>query len=141
MTGCSFRCSDICIRASSTPDYSILIQSGLAIVLFLLGDIENMLGYFTMSYALQNALMYGAIFFLRGREDYRPTYRSPFWRVMAALAILTQGVVAVGTFIAYPAGGSLRPWCLFSQDFPSISTTLPGNVNSNRHDHEVLSEW
>jgi fructoselysine transporter len=101
-----------------TPDYSILIQSGLAIVLFLLGDIENMLGYFTMSYALQNALVYGAIFFLRGREDYRPTYRSPLWRVMAALAILTQGVVAVGTFIAYPAGGILASLLLIVSGLP-----------------------
>ena len=101
-----------------TPDYSILIQSGLAIVLFLLGDIENMLGYFTMSYALQNALMYGAIFFLREREDYRPTYRSPLWRVMAALAILTQGVVAVGTCIAYPAGGILASLVLMVSGLP-----------------------
>jgi len=101
-----------------TPDYSILIQSGLAIVLFLLGDIENMLGYFTMSYALQNALVYGAIFFLRGREDYRPTYRSPLWRVMAALAILTQGLVGVGTFLAYPAGGILASLVLIVSGLP-----------------------
>ncbi len=101
-----------------TPDYSILIQSGLAIVLFLLGNIENMLGYFTMSYALQNALVYGAIFFLRGREDYRPTYRSPLWRPMAALAVLTQVVVAGGTFMAYPAGGILASLVLILSGLP-----------------------
>jgi fructoselysine transporter len=101
-----------------TPDYSILIQSGLAIVLFLLGDIENMLGYFTMSYALQNALVYATVFFLRGREDYRPTYRSPLWRLMAALAVLTQGVVAVGTCMAYPAGGILASLVLILSGLP-----------------------
>jgi fructoselysine transporter len=44
-----------------TPDYSILIQAALAIVLFLLGDIENMIGYFTVSYILQNGIVYGLL--------------------------------------------------------------------------------
>jgi fructoselysine transporter len=88
-----------------TPDYSIFIQCGLAVALFLLGDIENMMGYFTLSYALQNALMYSSIFFLRRREDYAPTYRAPWWRGMAVLAIVSQLYVAVGTFMAYPRGG------------------------------------
>lgn len=101
-----------------TPDYSILIQAALAIVLFLLGDIENMIGYFTLSYALQNGIVYGAIFFLRGRDDYRPTYRSPWWRTMAALAILSQLYVAVGTFLAFPQGGLLASLGLIISGMP-----------------------
>jgi fructoselysine transporter len=94
-----------------TPDYSILIQAALAIVLFLLGDIENMIGYFTLSYALQNGIVYGALFALRKRDDYHPSYHSPWWKGMGVLAILTQVYVAVGTFLAYPTGGLLA--CLF----------------------------
>jgi fructoselysine transporter len=90
-----------------TPDYSILIQSTLGIVLFMLGNIENLLGYFTISYALQNMLLYGAIFFLRKRADYHPTYRAPIWMVMAGLAVLSQIYLAFGTFLAYPAEGAL----------------------------------
>jgi len=101
-----------------TPDYSILIQCGLAIGLFLLGDIENMLGYFTLSYALQNGLVYGALFFLRRKSDYRPAYRAPLWWLMAALAILIQIYIAVGTFIAYPAGGILSSLFLILSGFP-----------------------
>ncbi len=101
-----------------TPDYSIFIQCGLAIALFLLGDIENMLGYFTLSYALQNGLLYGAIFFLRRRNDYRPAYRAPLWWLMAALAILIQIYIAVGTFMAYPTGGILSALFLILSGFP-----------------------
>jgi len=101
-----------------TPDYSILIQSALGIVLFLLGDIENMMGYFTLSYALQNGLVYGAIFFLRRRPDYAPTYRAPWWGVMAVLAMASQLYVAVGTFLAYPTGGILASLALILSGLP-----------------------
>lgn len=90
-----------------TPAWSILIQSGLAILLFLLGNLENMLGYFTVSYALQNALLYGAIFFLRRRTDYAPSYRTPLWRVTGGLAVAIQLFIAGGTFLAYPSSGIL----------------------------------
>jgi fructoselysine transporter len=101
-----------------TPDYSIFIQCGLAIVLFLLGDIENLLGYFTLSYALQNGLLYGAIFFLRRRNDYRPAYRAPLWWLMAGLAVLIQLYIAIGTFLAYPTGGILSALFLILSGFP-----------------------
>jgi fructoselysine transporter len=101
-----------------TPDYSILIQSVLAVVLFVLGDIENMMGYFTVSYALQNGIMYGAIFFLRGKDDYHPSYRSPWWKGMAILAVLTQIAVGAGTFLAYPLGGLLASLFLILSGMP-----------------------
>jgi fructoselysine transporter len=101
-----------------TPDYSIIIQSVLAIVLFMLGDIENMMGYFTLSYALQNGLVYGAIFFLRRRADYAPTYKAPWWKVMALLAIASQIYVAVGTFLAYPSAGILASLGLILSGMP-----------------------
>ncbi len=90
-----------------TPVNSILFQSGFALVLFFLGDLNTLLGYFTISYTLQNVLVYGAIFFLKKRPDYHPSYRSPAWRTMAILAILSQLALAVGTALAYAAKGAL----------------------------------
>jgi len=101
-----------------TPHYSIMIQSGLAILLLIPGEIEDLLGYFTLSYALQNAMVYGSIFFLRKKEDYRPGYRSPLWVIMAALSVLIQIVLAVGTFLAYPTGGILSALFLILSGFP-----------------------
>lgn len=101
-----------------TPVSSILIQSGLAILLFLLGDLENMLGYFTLSYALQNALLYGAIFFLRRQPGYAPAYRAPAWRATGGLAVAIQIFIAGGTFLAYPASGILAAAGLILSGLP-----------------------
>lgn len=101
-----------------TPHYSIFIQAGLSIILFLLGNIETMLGYFTLSYVLQNALVYGAIFSLRKKKEYKPTYKVKFWRMMAALSIIIQLYIAYGTLIAYPAAGLLACTGLIGTGFP-----------------------
>ena len=101
-----------------TPHISIVIQSAIAILLFLLGDIENLLGYFTLSYVLQNALVYGAIFFLRNKEDYHHTYRTRWWKTMAVLSILIQLYIAGGTFLAYPAWGVLASLGLILSGLP-----------------------
>jgi len=101
-----------------TPDYSILIQSGLAIVMTLIGGIESLLGYFTLSYVMQNALVYGAIFWLRKKPDYAPTYRAPLWRLMAILSIGFQIYLAYGTFLAYSRGGILSAAFLIATGLP-----------------------
>ena len=88
-----------------TPHISIVIQAGIAILLFALGDIETLLGYFTLSYVLQNAVVYGAIFWLRRKESYRPVYIVRSWKWMAVLAILIQFYIAGGTLYAFPMGG------------------------------------
>jgi len=101
-----------------TPDYSILLQSGLALLLLFVGNIEQLLGYFTLSYLLQNALVYAAIFKLKKREDYHPTYHAPAWWLMTILAIGTQLYLAYGTFIAYPIGGVLSAAILIGSGLP-----------------------
>jgi len=101
-----------------TPDYSLMIQSGLAILLTLIGGVESLLGYFTLSYVLQNGLVYGAIFQLRRNPDYRPTWRAPWWRGMALLAILTQLFLAYGTFLIYSIRGVLASALLISAGVP-----------------------
>lgn len=93
-----------------TPDFSIAIQAVLAIIL-LFGELGDLLGYFTLSYVLQNALVYGAIFSLRKKAEYKPTYKAPWWFAMAAFSVLIQLYLAYGTFLAYPLGGALA--CLF----------------------------
>jgi len=115
-----------------TPHYSILIQCALAIVLFLLGDLENMLGYFTISYLLQNALVYGTIFFLRKQGDYRPTYRAPYWWLMGFLSVAIQLWVGGWTFLAYPLGGILACLGLIVSGFPIYWYFYHKKVNGRR---------
>lgn len=101
-----------------TPDYSILLQSGLAIVLLFIGGIEALLGYFTLSYLLQNGMVYASIFFLRKRDDYHPSFRSPVWLVMTIIAIFSQLYLIYGTFVAFPLGGVLSAAILIFTGLP-----------------------
>lgn len=101
-----------------TPHVSIVIQSGLAILMTLIGGIEALLGYFTLSYVIQNALVYGAIFWLRRKPDYQPSYRAPLWQGMAVVSIVVQLALAVGTFLAYPTGGVLTAAVLIGTGVP-----------------------
>ncbi|MCK5740146.1 amino acid permease, partial [bacterium] len=101
-----------------TPDYSILLQSGLAVILIFVGNIESLLGYFTLSYVVQNALIYVVYFKLRRLPDYSPSYRMPIWPVMAVLAIATQLYLCWGTFKAYPLGGIITAAVLIVTGFP-----------------------
>jgi len=89
-----------------TPDFSIFIQSFAAIVL-LFGNLGDLLGYFTLSYVLQNMLVYGSIFSLRRRKDYKPSFKSPLWFLMGVLSVIIQLYLAYGAFLAYPLGGLL----------------------------------
>lgn len=117
----------------ATPDYSILLQSGLAIFLLALGNIEALLGYFTLSYLLQNGLVYAAIFRLRKNNDYKPSYRAPLWGAMAVLAIVIQLYLAYGTFIAYPLGGVLATMILIGSGLP-IYFYFSKRLKSGKHD-------
>lgn len=101
-----------------TPHVSILAQSGLAVVLVLVGGIENLLGYFTLSYLLQNALVYAVVPWLRRRPDYCPAYRAPCWVGLVALSVLTQLYLAYGTFVAYPSAGVLAAAALIGTGLP-----------------------
>lgn len=101
-----------------TPYVSIIIQALFAILLFLLGDLENMLGYFTLSYVLQNALVYGAVFFLPARSDYKPSFKTPLRKTMATIAILIQLFTAYGAYIAYPTAGLIACGGLIITGFP-----------------------
>lgn len=93
-----------------TPDISILAQSGFAIIL-LFGNLGDLLGYFTLSYVLQNMLVYASIFSLRRKKEYQPTYKAPWWYVMAGFSVVIQLYLVYGTFLAYPLGGALA--CIF----------------------------
>ncbi len=101
-----------------TPGNSILFQSGLAIILIFFGGLEDLLGYFTLSYILQNLLVYLVIFWLKRREDYQPAYHSPAWQLMAGLAIIFQIALLYGTFIAFPRGGVLSAGGLIVTGLP-----------------------
>jgi len=114
-----------------TPDFSIFSQSVFAVIL-LIGDINDLLGYFSLSYVLQNMLVYGSIFFLRKKEDYNPTYKSPLWFLMAVLSVLIQLYLAYGIIIAFPLGGLFACLFLIATGLPFYLYFLSEKKKSNR---------
>jgi len=101
-----------------TPANSIMIQSAMAILMIFIGGIEALMGYFTLSYILQNLAVYVVIFWLKKREDYQPTYKSPAWKSMAILAIVFQLFLLFGTFSAFPLDGVLAAIILILTGLP-----------------------
>ena len=87
-----------------TPANSILLQSGFAILLVFISQdtLDTLLGYFTFSYLLQNIFVYGSIFWLKKRDDYNPSYRSPMWKLMTVLAIILPIPLIVASFGTFP---------------------------------------
>ncbi|MHC1739019.1 MAG: amino acid permease [Ignavibacteriaceae bacterium] len=102
-----------------TPHYSIVIQATIAILLLFLGDVESLLGYFTISYTIQNSLVYGSIISLRKKEEYIPAYKIKFPVFLAILSILIQIYFSFGAFIAFPLYS-----LLVSMGFIAIGTPL-----------------
>ncbi len=100
-----------------TPSFSIVFQSIFAVVL-LFGDLGDLLGYFTLSYVLQNTLVYGSIFWLHKKKDYKPTYKSPAWKIMGGVSVLVQLYLAYGAFLAFPLGGLLACLSLIFTGLP-----------------------
>ncbi len=100
-----------------TPHFSIAVQAAFAAFL-LLFNIEDLLAYFTLSYILQNLLVYVIIFKLRKQEGYKPLFKSPAGFSMAVLSVLFQAALLVGSFVAYPVGGLLATTVLILSGMP-----------------------
>jgi len=111
-----------------TPSFSIVFQSAFAIIL-LFGELSDLLGYFTLSYVLQNTLVYGSIFWLRKRDDYNPKYKSPVWKIMGAISIILQLYLAYGAFLAYPLGGLVACLSLIFTGLPLYLYFKKGKSN------------
>ncbi|HHI67898.1 MAG TPA: amino acid permease, partial [Planctomycetes bacterium] len=105
--------------ARLTPNHSIWFQAFLAILLFAVGNVQALVGYFTLSYVLQNALVYGALFSLRSRPDYAPAFRLKGARAWAALAVAIQLYLAYGAATAFPATALLVCAALILSGIPT----------------------
>ncbi|KAF9139136.1 amino acid permease [Paenibacillus cellulositrophicus] len=90
-----------------TPSFSILAQVTYACILVFFSDLTALLGYFTLIQLVINILDFAAIYKCRKREDYKPIYRMPYWRITTVLAILGAAWLAWGTFTWAPLEGMI----------------------------------
>jgi len=88
-----------------TPDYSIIIQCALGILMIFVTDLSNLLGYFTLVLLIKNILTFGSIIWNRKRPDYNPIWRTPAWQLMTFLAIASSMILVYSTFLWAPIPG------------------------------------
>ncbi|WHY00702.1 amino acid permease [Neobacillus sp. DY30] len=90
-----------------TPSFSIIVQVTYACILVMFSNLTALLGYFTLIQLLINIMDFAAVYKCRKREDYKPVYRMPVWRLTTILAILGASWLAWGTFTWAPIEGMI----------------------------------
>jgi len=88
-----------------TPYISMIYQSALAIVLVFATNISNLLGYFTLVALLRSTITFGAVFVLRKKPGYKPTFNLKAWPLITVLACASTLILLVSTFAWAPIPG------------------------------------
>jgi len=102
-----------------TPDWSIIIQCALGIILMFMSNLVNLLGYFTLVLLLKNIMTYASIFWNRRRPDYNPIWRTPAWVLMTMLAIGSCMILVWSTFLWAPTQGLIAALVVVATGLPA----------------------
>jgi fructoselysine transporter len=88
-----------------TPDYSIIVQCAVGIILIFVANLVTLLGYFTLVLLIKNIMTYLSIIWNRRRADYKPVYRTPVWILMLIIAVGACGILVWSTWLWAPIPG------------------------------------
>ena len=102
-----------------TPDWSIIIQCALGIILMFMSNLVDLLGYFTLVLLLKNIMTYASIFWNRRRPDYNPIWRTPAWVLMTILAIGSCMILVWSTFLWAPTQGLIAALVVVATGLPA----------------------
>lgn len=89
----------------NTPYFSIVVQCVIACVFCFLGNIADLLGYFTLVLLLKNTLTFATMFKHHRNPNYKPLWNCPAWRFMTVISILSSLILVVSTFLWAPFAG------------------------------------
>ncbi|MFC7391961.1 amino acid permease [Scopulibacillus cellulosilyticus] len=122
-----------------TPSFSIIAQVTYACILVFSSSLTTLLGYFTLIQLVINILDFVSIYKCRKRDDYKPIYRMPLWRLTTILAILGASWLAWGTFTWAPWQGMLAAVIVILTGLPVYFywEKRHGRKNFNDNDLEV----
>lgn len=102
-----------------TPDFSIIVQCALGILLIFISNLRDLLGYFTLVLLLKNILTFGSIIWNRRRADYNPVWRTPYWKLMTFLAIASSMILVWSTFLWAPIPGLICALIVVATGLPA----------------------
>jgi fructoselysine transporter len=101
-----------------TPDYSIIIQCALGIVMIFITSLTDLLGYFTLVLLVKNILTFGSVIWNRRNADYNPVYRMPVWWLTTAIAIGSCMILVWSTFLWAPIPGLIAAIIVVATGLP-----------------------
>lgn len=118
----------------NTPYFSIVVQCVIACVFCFLGNIADLLGYFTLVLLLKNTLTFATMFKHHRNPNYKPLWNCPAWRFMTVISILSSLILVVSTFLWAPFAGIMA-------GIIAIVTGMPAYyVWTNKNNKEKIRE-
>lgn len=82
-----------------SPYAAIIIYCSYSIILTFVGNLSDLLGYFTLITLLRNFMTFGTIFFLRKKDSYKPSYKAPGGLTCPIVSCLVTSLLFIGVFI------------------------------------------
>ena len=82
-----------------SPYTAIIIYCSYSIILTFVGNLSDLLGYFTLITLIRNFATFGTIFFLRKKETYKPSYKAPGGLACPIISCLITGLLIVGVIV------------------------------------------
>lgn len=118
----------------NTPYFSIVVQCVIACVFCFLGNIADLLGYFTLVLLLKNTLTFATMFKHHRNPNYKPLWNCPAWKFMTVISILSSLILVVSTFLWAPFAGIMA-------GIIAIVTGMPAYyVWTNKNNKEKIRE-
>ena len=82
-----------------SPYAAIIIYCSYSIILTFVGNLSELLGYFTLITLLRNFVTFGTIFFLRKKESYKPSYKAPGGLACPIISCAITGLLFIGVLV------------------------------------------
>lgn len=117
--GYFFKVFGIVSKKHQTPSGAIICHCVLIIALTFVGNLTELLGYFTLVSLIKNLMAISTILFLRKKEGYNPSYRAPWGYFFPVVAIIMNLILIIVTFIAAPLGGVICAVAMIATGLPA----------------------
>lgn len=77
----------------NSPHLAIIVFTIIVLFLIFVGDISSLLSSLAIIIFLKNTLIYGLIFILRKKENYKPSYKTPGNYLTPVISFITSGLI------------------------------------------------
>lgn len=103
----------------NTPHCAIIIHCILIVLLTFVGNLADLLSYFTLVSLIKNFVTIATIFILRKKDGYNPSYRCPGGALFPIITLIVIGALIISCFLASPLGGTISALVMIGTGLPA----------------------